>query len=43
MIIIKIIQNLQFCYFKFHGINDDFQAILNKLSHSSNTFILNKV
>ena len=26
---IKIIQNLQFYYFQFHAINDDFQAILS--------------
>ena len=35
----EIIQNLQFCYLKFHGMNDDFQAML-KLSHNSNTLIL---
>ena len=27
--LVKIIQNLQFYYFKFHAINDDFQAMVN--------------
>ena len=40
--LIEIIQNVQICYVKFHAINDDFQAIL-KLSHNSNTLILDKV
>ena len=35
-------QNLKICYLKFHAIYDDFQAIL-KLSHNSNTLILDKV
>ena len=37
-----MIQNLQICDSKFHAMNGDFQAIL-KLSHSSNTPILDKV
>ena len=37
-----MIQKLQICYLKFHAMKDDFQAIL-KLSHSSNTLILDKV
>ena len=40
--LIEIIQNLQICHLKFHAINGDFQAIL-KLSHNSNTLILDKV
>ena len=40
--LIEIIQNLQICYLKFQGMNDHFQAIL-KLSHNSNTLILDKV
>ena len=42
MYLIEIIQNLKICYLKFHAMNDDFQAIL-KLSHNSNTLILDKV
>ena len=30
--IIKIIQNLQICYLKFHVLNEDFQAILDDFS-----------
>ena len=40
--LIEIIQNVQGCDLKFHAMNDDFQAIL-KLSHNSNTLILDKV
>ena len=40
--LIEIIQNLQICHLKFHAMNGDFQAIL-KLSHNSNTLILDKV
>ena len=40
--LIEIIQNLQICYLKFHAMNYDFQAIL-KLSHNSNTLVLDKV
>ena len=40
--LIEIFQNLQIYYLKFHAMNDDFQAIL-KLSHNSNTLILDKV
>ena len=35
-------KNLQICYLKFDAINDNFQAI-QKLSHNSNTLILDKV
>ena len=40
--LIKIIQNLQISYLRFHTMNDDFQAIL-KLLHNSNTLTLDKV
>ena len=42
MIFYQIIKKLQICYLKFQAMNDDFQAIL-KLTHSSNTLILDKV